>query len=282
MEPAATAGSLKQAVLTALQGIADRLPELVAAVVIALLGWVLARLARRAAQHLAGAANRLLERTLRRGSAATARLSPAFIRVTGELAFWLVLIFALVVAASVAGLGAVGESINRIAQHLPNLIVGTIIVVVGYFASVYLRELVTSSAERDKIAAAGAIGRLAQGAVLAVAIIIGLDQAGIDVAVLIILFAIGLGGAVLALVIAFGIGARDYVGNLVAARNARHSVHRGLRLRVGEVEGEVLELTHTHIALDTAEGKTLVPAHRLETERVLIIAPTADPERGDG
>jgi cytochrome c biogenesis protein CcdA len=282
MESEGAAVSIKQAVTNALQAVLDGLPALLAAAAIVFAGWLLARLARRAARHLAGGANRLLERTLRRGTAATARLSPAFISLTGELAFWLVLVFAVIVAASVAGLGGLGESLNNIVRHLPNMIVGAAIIVVGYFLSVYLRELVSSSAESGQVAAATVLGRLAQGAALAVAIIIGLDQAGVDVAVLLILFAIGLGGTVAAVVLAFGLGARDHVGNLIGARNARDVIHPGVRLRIGEVEGEVIELSHTHVALDTSDGKLLVPARALERERVLIIAPAADEARADG
>jgi cytochrome c biogenesis protein CcdA len=282
MESEGAAVSIKQAVTNALQAVLDGLPALLAAAAIVFAGWLLARLARRAARHLAGGANRLLERTLRRGTAATARLSPAFISLTGELAFWLVLVFAVIVAASVAGLGGLGESLNNIVRHLPNMIVGAAIIVVGYFLSVYLRELVSSSAESGQGAAATVLGRLAQGAALAVAIIIGLDQAGVDVAVLLILFAIGLGGTVAAVVLAFGLGARDHVGNLIGARNARDVIHPGVRLRIGEVEGEVIELSHTHVALDTSDGKLLVPARALERERVLIIAPAADEARADG
>ncbi len=279
---AATAEPLRQAVQDALEGIVDSLPELFAALVIVLAGWLLARLGRRAARQLTGAANRLLERTFRRGSAASTRLSPAFISVTGELTFWLVLIFSLFVAASVAGLGSLGDWLNRIVLHLPSLLVGALIVVVGYFFSIYLRELVTSSADSSRVSGAATVGRLAQIAVLTVAVIIGLDQAGVDVAMLMIVIAIVGGGLMAAVVVAFGLGARHYVGNLIGARNARHFVYPGMRLRVGEVEGEVLELTPTHVALDTADGKTLLPAHVLETERVLIVAPAVDEEQARG
>jgi hypothetical protein len=279
---AATAEPLRDAVRSALQGIVDSLPELLAAVVIVLVGWLLARLARRATRQLTGAANRLLERTLRRGTAASTRLSPAFISVTGELIFWLVLIFSLVVAASVAGLGSLGEWLNRIVLHLPSLLIGALIIVEVNFFSVYLRELVTSSADSSRVPAAATVGRLAQAAVLTVAIIIGLDQAGIDVAMLMIVFAIVGGGLTAAVLVAFGLGARHYVGNLIGARNARHFVYPGMRLRVGEIEGEVLELTHTHVAMDTADGKTLLPAQLLETQRVLIVAPAADEEQARG
>ncbi|WP_405233372.1 mechanosensitive ion channel family protein [Lentisalinibacter salinarum] len=257
---------------------AANLPSLVAALLVVIAGWFLARLARRGARRSAEFANRLLERALRRGSAAGVRISLAFTTVTGEIAFWLVLILALVLAAGVVGIGSIGQWLNQLVVHLPSVIIGASILVVGYFASVYLREFVASSAEAAELRTAGLLGRLAQLAVLAIALIIGLDQAGIEVAILLIAFVIILGGAVFGVVASFAAGSGTFVSNLIAARNARHVLLPGMRLRVDDVEGELLEISRTHVAVETDEGRVLLPAHRLETGRVLIL--TAAPERG--
>ncbi len=261
--------------------LAEHIPAIVISLLIVLAGWLLARLARRGARHLTSGANRILERTFRSGSAASVRLSPGFVSVMGELAFWLVLILAVILAAGVAGLGSLGEWVNRIVVHLPNVIAGASIIVVGYFLSVYLRELVTLAGRSSQVAGSATMGRLAQGAAMTVALIIGLDQAGVEVGMLMIVFCLVGGGLVLGLVVAFGIGARDYVSNLIGARNARHVIHPGMRVRIGEDEGEVLELSHTHLVMETAEGRTLFPARLLETCRVRILAPGVD-EPADG
>ncbi len=278
----AFATSFKQALLKAVQSVADNMPSLIAALLIILAGWLLGRLARRVAQHLASGANRFLDRTLRHGSAASVRLSPASISVAGELAFWLVLTLALLLAAGVAGLGSIGQWVNQIVLHLPNLIVGGAIVVVGYFLSVYLREMVTSAARRDRFGGFPGLGQLVQWSTLAIALIVGLDQAGIDAAMLMIAFAIVTGGLVIGMVVPFAVGARDHVSNLIGARNARHYLHPGARLRIGDLEGELLEITPTHIALDTAEGRTLLPAKLLETQNVLIVTPGTERQTDDG
>ncbi len=114
------------------------------------------------------------------------------------------------------------------------------------------------------------------------AVIVGLDQAGVDVAMVMILFTIVAGGLMLALVLSFGLGARDYVRNLIGARHARRFLQPGIRLRIGEVEGEVLEISDTHVALDTASGRTMLPARLLQTAPVSIITPGLDEERADG
>jgi hypothetical protein len=283
MESETGGGStLKEALARAFDSVIDSAPSLLAALLIIVVGWALARLASRAARHLAGLANRLLERSFRRGSAAAVRLSPAFITLVGELAFWLVVILAVILAAGVAGFGSVGQWLNTIVLHLPSLVVGATIVVVGFFFSVYLRELVTATGSRGGIGTAGAIGRLTQALVMTVAVIVGLDQAGVDVATVMILFTIVGGGLMLALVLAFGLGARDYVRNLIGARQARHFLQPGIRVRIGELEGEVLEISDTHVALDTTTGRTLLPARLLQTTPIAIITPGLEDGRAGG
>lgn len=224
----------------------------------------------------------MLERALRRGSAAGIRFSLAFTTVTGEIAFWLVLIFALILAAGIIGIGSVGEWLNQLVVHLPSVIIGATILVVGYFASIYVRELVSSSAEAAELQTAGLLGRLAQIAILALALVIGLDQAGVDVAVLLIAFSIVAGGAVLGVVASFAAGSGTFVSNLIGARNARHLLTPGMRLRIDEVEGELLEISRTHLAFETEEGRVLLPAHRLECARTVVLTTAARPEANGG
>lgn len=274
--------SLDQAVRSAYDSLVTSMPSLIAALLLVAGGWLLARLARRGARELASLANRFLSHSLHRRAAADARISLAFISVIGELAFWLVLILALVLAAGVVGVGSVGQWLNQIVTHLPSLIVGLAIVIVGYFLSVYLRELVTSTARDRGTTAAPALGHIVQAATIAIALIIGLDQAGVDVLILIVLLAISSGALLTGMVLTFVTGSRNYVSNLIGARNARTLLQAGLRIRIGDLEGEVLEISATHIALDTAEGKTLVPARHLDTRTVVIVAPTAESPPADG
>ena len=264
-------GFLGQALADIYEGLAANLASLITAVLVIVAGWLLARLARRGARRFSAFANRLLERALRGGSATGVRISLAFTTVTGEIAFWLVLILAFVLAAGIVGIGSIGDWLNQLVIHLPSVIIGASILVIGYFASVYLREVVSSSGEAGDLASASLLGRLVQFATLAVALIIGLDQAGVEVAILLLAFAIVAGGATFAIVASFAAGSRSFVANLIGARNAAHLLQPGMRLRVDDLEGDLLEISRTHIAIDTGDGRVLVPAGRLESGPVVIL-----------
>ena len=274
MEPVETANSsVSQTLWAQLQRGGDLLPDLLAALLVLLLGWVVARLARSAVRRLALASNHLLSRVFPRGVLAGTRISTAAATLLGEVVFWIIVLIAFTVAARVAGLAPVIGWLERVIAHLPNLIAGVAIFIIGYFLSVYVREQLAPAAAAPVSPQQLLLGRVAQGGVVAIALIVGLDQVGIDVAVLIGLAVAAAAAAGIGLAVAFALGARAHVGNLICARVARQQLSEGLRVRVGDVEGEVLEITATQIALDTQAGKALLPARCVDEGLVTILSP---------
>ncbi len=266
----------KTSVSGALGSLANNLPAIVAAILIVIVGWLVARLARAAVRHLFAGIERLLDRSLRHGSMSASRVSRPLVAVAGEIVFWTVLFLTVTAATRVAGLALVTSWLNELVVYLPNLVAGLAIIVGGFVASVYLREWIVSIANRHGVEPADAAGRLIQGLVLVVALVVGLDQLGIDVVILIVAFAV-IGGALLSgLMIAFALGAREHVGNLVGARHARSVLTPGLRVRIAGIEGKVLDVSATHINIDVAEGRLLLPAHMADTSQILILTRHGD------
>ena len=250
------------------------LPNVLGAVLVLVLGWLLARLVRRAASGLMLASNRLLKRTFPSGILSGARLSPLTGTFIGELLFWSILLIAVTVAARVAGFNTVSEWLSRITTNLPNIIAAVVIVVIGFLISIFVREQLVSNAGLGARSRQNALlGKLAQAAIVSVAFIVGLDQLGIDVLLLTALIVV----AAAALSITFGVsvalGTRSYMRNLIGARTARASLATGLHIRIGSVEGQVLEITATQIAIETEQGKVLVPGSYFDEQVTVILTP---------
>ena len=108
-----------------------------------------------------------------------------------------------------------------------------------------------------------------------IATIIGLDHIGVDVTFLVTVSGIAVGAILFGFSIAFGFGSREYVGNIISARSIRQSLSPGVVIRIGETEGAVLEITQTHIAIDTEKGRAMVPAHLAEASGMVIISHNA-------
>ncbi|MGP1397437.1 MAG: mechanosensitive ion channel family protein [Inquilinaceae bacterium] len=270
--PGAVWVSIQDIAVTALTSVIGYLPSLIGAVAVLFFGWQLARLTRLAAKRVLSGFNRILERTFQRGLLASARLPAGAATILGEAAFWVVVFLTVTIAARIAQLPAISRWLDEIVSFLPSILLGVATIMVGYVISIIIGEQVTESARAAKSSQSALLGRLSQGAVFVTASIIGLDQIGVDVTFLVTLSAVAVGAIILGFSIAFGLGARDYVSNLISARTARQTLSIGLLVRIGETQGEVLEITPTQIALDTDEGRTLVPARIAEESGVVIVS----------
>lgn len=264
--------STQETAMTALSAFLGYLPSLASALVVLIVGWLFARVARAASKRILSGLNRALERTFQTGILAGARLPMAASTIFGEVAFWVISFITLTIAARVAQLPTISRWLNDIVLFLPDVLLGIATIAIGYLISTVVGEHVAESARTAKTSHSAFLGRIAQGAVFIVASTIGLDQIGVNVSFLVTISGVAVGAVLLGFSIAFGFGSQDYVSNLISARTVRQSLSPGLSVRIGEIEGEVLEITQTHISIDTESGRALVPARIAEVSGVAIIS----------
>ena len=253
----------------------QHLPSLVAAAVVLIGGWILARVLR----ALALRAGRILGRGWAPGAGTD---QPPVVEgrepwtVLGATAYWGVLIAAIIVAAQILALESFRAWLDRLTGYLPVLLTGLLILVVGFFLSVLARNLVVITLPGDS-ARGRLLGRALQAVILMTAVVLGADQIGLEVSFLVVL------GAVLAGVLAGGtalaasLGSGPFVQNLIGAHYLRQQFRPGQILRVQGFEGRVVEVTATNLLLDCPEGRVSLPARVLHEAPVVLL-----PEGGEG
>lgn len=248
------------------------LPNLLGALLLLAVGWGIARLARIGTRKLSGGLGRLLERGIRFGRLSRLRLSPRIHGLLASIVFWLVMLLFITAATRVARLDAFSLWLDRIVAYLPTLIAGGLIVLFGYLISAMVRDLLSATFVTAGLGRGELVGSLSQATIIAVSVIIGIDQVGIDVTFLVTMAAIIVAAILGGVSLAFGLGARSFVSNLIGAHYLQQQLQPGQRARIGEAEGEVLELTPTSVVLATPDGRLLVPAklfHEMTTTLVL-------------
>jgi small-conductance mechanosensitive channel len=158
-----------------------------------------------------------------------------------------------------------------VVANLPNLVAGVLVIVIGFFLGAIVRDLATATSPAGRTAQGLLIGKASQIAVIVIALVIGLDQIGIDVTFIVTVLAIATGVLLGGFAIAFGLGARGFVANLIGARDLKREIEPGQVIRFGEIEGEVLEITATTIVLATKDGRSRIPAGIFATEPMTIV-----------
>lgn len=256
---------------TLLDRLTAYLPSLVAATLLLLVGWLLARLLKLLAMRAVLLIDTVLPR-LGLPAAVSGVRAGRSAAVAGAIVFWAVLLAFAAAATQVLGLQAFTDWLARLVEYLPTLVVALLIFAAGWVLSSFAADLVQATALRLEPGQRRMLARVVRVSILAGAILIGADQLGVRITFLAIFagaVALTVGGGV---ALAVGLGAREHVANLVAAQHLRQAYSVGQVLRVGEHEGRLLEVTSTAFVLESAEGRTVLPARMLATQPVTVMS----------
>jgi Mechanosensitive ion channel, conserved TM helix len=264
--------NLRATLAAALHDLTAYLPYLLGALALLGAGWIVARVLRVMFVKLAGGLNRVLERIARPAGTRRMRLSQPVLTLIGNVVFWVVILVFAAMAAQVGRLDAFSTWLDRIVAYVPTLVAGGMIALAGYLVSALVRDVVTTTVASTGSTHSELYGLAAQSAVFLSAVVIGLDQIGIDVTLLVTMLAIAMGGLMLAIVFAFGFGARAFVGNLIAAQQINRIIEPGNVVQVGGEQGQILEITATTVIMSTTTGRAIVPAKLFQEQVTQIVA----------
>ncbi|KPK36648.1 MAG: hypothetical protein AMJ69_13130 [Gammaproteobacteria bacterium SG8_47] len=247
--------SLSASLVDVLNSVIVFAPRLLAAVALLLAGWLVARLLRMLITRLIASLDRLWHGFILRSGLEhlQARHPPA--KVIGAVVFWLTLLFFLTAATEVLGLGVFVTWLSQVVAYLPVLVAGVLIVLAGFVVSSLVRDLVAATAASAGFAQGDLLGRSAQVVILLVAVVIGVDQIGIDITFLSIMAGIVLAATLGGVALAFGLGARNHVANIIAAHQVRQLYRVGDTIELAGHAGRVAEVTATRVILVTSAGR---------------------------
>jgi hypothetical protein len=193
------------------------LPKLLAAVVLLVVGWLIARVLRagmRRALEALGfgriAEKSGLEALLRQGG-----MELTLAQIISGLVYWFVLLVVAISAANSLGLEVVASLINRVVLYLPNVVVAILVLVFGTLLARFCNRLMFAWLNGIKAPHALLLSTGTEYAVQLFALFLALEQLSIGMQLLTVTFAIAFGGLVLALALAFGLGGRDWAAERI-------------------------------------------------------------------
>lgn len=254
-------------------------PRILLALVILVVGWLVARMAQALTGRMFGSwAQKLTLRIAKLfGGDVDARLQRSTTRASVSRAlqaivFWVVFLIAATIATETLGLNVVSEWLNRLVGYLPRILGAALVVLLGALIGSPVRTAVAAAAGSAGFAYPQVLGQMARLAILLVSVVVAFDQIGLEVAFLIVMIAVisgtMLGGAALA----FGLGARASVGNILASHYLHRTFEVGHRIRIGDIEGKILEITPTSVIVDAREGRTVIPASQFNEQVAVVLS----------
>lgn len=246
-------------------------PRLVGVLLSMTAGWLLARMGSRLTRRVLVAVNTVLNQKWRSGIGADIRLSRTMIGISGTVAYWTILLMVLIGSSRILGLEVFSDWLSRILSHFPAVLGGAIMVFIGFVISQFVREVVLAALQPVMGVRAAVLARLTQMMVIAAALVVGLGQAGIDTTLLVSMITILLAGLFGGMSLAFGLGARELVANLLGIHHARASMAIGQRVRVNDIQGQILTMSPTNVTLAVEDGNAIVPGSLFQRQMVIVL-----------
>jgi len=192
------------------------LPRILLAVLILIIGWLLARVVRFAIVKTLRAVNfdvvtqkAGIDHFLQQGGS-----DIDTIRVLGGLFYWLVILAALMIAFNTLDLAYVTDLIGRIVLFVPRVMVAVVILVFGSYFARFVATALTTYLRNLGVGEAGLIGRLTLYAIMVFVVMIALDQLGLG-DIIRETFLIIVGAIALGLALAFGLGGQRRAAELI-------------------------------------------------------------------
>ncbi|HKJ18281.1 MAG TPA: hypothetical protein VJ984_13085 [Xanthomonadales bacterium] len=239
-------------------------PE-IAALIVLILGVVLARLLSSAAGYLLDLVD---QRTARYTTSDSGVVTPEFVRFCKALVFWIVVLASVAGALSLVGTDRMSGAVDTVFGFIPRLVIGIAIIASGHLLGLLLRNVIAQMSESVDTDALSL--RLLHGAILLIAIVMGLQQMHIDITFItqlsLVLILVVLGG----LGLAFALGARQFVSNLIAQPELqRYTI--GEKISIGDYQGTIVSIHRTGVELDCQQGIVSIPAALFASEPVLRV-----------
>lgn len=261
--------SLLSAISSLWASVAAFIPRLFGAVVVVLLGFVVAKLLDTLLSKVLAKVG--LDR-LMAGTGLTKLLGRAGIRIPvsaliGKVVYWFVLLIFLVSAAESLGLERVSATLDMLALYVPKVFGAALVLLAGVLLAQLLSGLVRGAAEGVGLDYANGLARMAQGLVIIISISVAIGQLEVKTELLNYVIAIVLITVGLAVALALGLGSRELVSQILAGIYVRELYEVGQKVRLPDMEGQIEEIGTVKTLLLTDDGELMSVANKVLLEQ---------------
>ena len=193
------------------------IPAIAGAIVILIVGWLIAKLVEAVivrvlkavrldtASDKAGVSNIL----------AQGEIKLTISELIGAVIYWIVILVVIATALGTLNLTVAAEMVSRLVDYVPNILIAIFILVAGAFIADFVAAVVRTTASNAGINKASLLAKVTKAIIIIFAVVVAIEQLKIAstlivLAVNIILISIGVGIA-----LAFGLGCKDIAGKFV-------------------------------------------------------------------
>ena len=256
-------------------------PKLLLALIILFIGWLCAVLLKKIISKFLKALGFVvlsqkigLKNFLENGGV---KQNPSFIIGLGF--YWLIILSALIMAFNTLELEAAARLIRQVVWYIPKIIVTLIILVLGIFLSKFVSRFVQTTSRLANIPFFSVLGIIARYAVIAIAIILGLEY--LDVATSIIFESFLIVFIVVPLICALVliVGGRQVVASILAGRLLKKEFKEGETINFDTASGQIKAINLIVTKIRSGGEEIIIPNSELITKTIKRVKGDARPQQ---
>lgn len=246
--------------------IAAFLPNLVATIVILVVGIFVAKLLARGAAKLLSrlGINGLCERIGLTEAMQKTGVDKTPAELLAKFIYFFIMLIVLLSAAETLGLDRITSILDDFVLYLPKIIGALFVIVVGMFIAHVVKQSIQTAVNKMGLEYGSSVARLAQIIIFVTTFSLAVGQLEIETQMLNIMFAIVLGSMGVAAAISLGLGTRTVSNNIISGVYVREQLQAGDEVVIGDFKGVVVSVGTVNTVLENSAGECLsVPNQQL-------------------
>lgn len=257
----------------------EALPRLAGAIVLLIVGFVLAPIVARIIRKVLGAAglDRLGVRLGVPNVLARIGIDRSLSALVATAIRIAIVVVTVVAALSLLGLAALSLALNELILFLPKLLVALVLVLAGFVVAEFVGARVQALATQMDLP--GPLRQVTEAAIVALFALTALAQIGVPTTILTGLVALIIVAISATFALAFGLGGREVARQLSAGRYIGNAYRVGDQIEVAGFSGRIKRIESAATVLDGADGQSIRIPNQMLLESVVTVN-ADDPERG--
>lgn len=253
--------ALQKALGENIQKVVEFLPNLISAILILFIGWIIAKIIGRLAVKIFQTMN--VDTIAENRGITTILHDMGFVRapsaILGRTIYLILLFLFLIPTFEALKLNYISQLFGQFLTYLPNLVAAGLIFIIGLAVAKIIAGSVAASAKGAGLEYAGAIGLFMRYFLNLVVLILGLSQLGVQTNILTIIFTVLIVSLGLALALALGLGSKSVVSNILAGAFAREHFSAGKEVEIQGVKGKIVTVGSVTTSIETDGREVTVP-----------------------
>jgi hypothetical protein len=264
--------SIKGILLGYIEGFGKALPGFFVFISILFIGWIIAKIVSKSVVKILEKikVDQFLIKLNLNELFGNKDFSKSIISVVSKFIYYFIFLIAISTAIESLEMQVLTDLITQIIEFFPKVLVASIIFIFGFYLATFIRDLITSTTRSIGMASGGIFGNIVFYFLLIMVSVLAIEQLGIDASLITDNITILIAGVIISGALAYGLAAVDTMGNILAVFFAKKTFAVGQYVRIGDLEGQIVEISSVNITLAKKGKRIIIPAKQFSKESVII------------